>query len=190
MENSLKTLVTTRNLAKAKKPDFLRQDGHKKAKLAKNWRKPKGIQSKMRKNLRGYRTRPSVGYKSPALVRGFTRDGLVPVIVRNIAEAGTLTEKNTAIVASGLGSRKRIEIIKKLLEKSITIANIREPEKYSERVAARLAKHKQEKAGKETKKKEKKSIDEKVTKEEEKLGEKEQKEQDKKEKDKVLTKKT
>ena len=50
---------------KKKKPKFIRQDAHKKGRLAKKWRKPKGLQSKMRLCKKGYRKRISKGYKSP-----------------------------------------------------------------------------------------------------------------------------
>ena len=43
-----KKLLELRKKIKGKKPNFIRQDAHKHKRLARKWRKPKGIQSKMR----------------------------------------------------------------------------------------------------------------------------------------------
>ena len=47
------SLLELRRAMKRKKPDFIRQDSHKKAGLGAKWRKPKGIHSKMRKKHKG-----------------------------------------------------------------------------------------------------------------------------------------
>ena len=39
-------LLKLRKRIKKKKPRFVRQDSHKKPKLKKKWKKPKGLQSK------------------------------------------------------------------------------------------------------------------------------------------------
>ena len=60
---------------KGKKPEFIRQDAHKKPGLGWKWRRPKGITSKMRLHLKGYRRIVKKGYRSPKDVRGLTKDG-------------------------------------------------------------------------------------------------------------------
>ena len=54
-----KDLLEFRKKIKAKKPNFIRQDAHKKGEIKKKWRRPKGLQSKMRLHKRGYRKSPS-----------------------------------------------------------------------------------------------------------------------------------
>ena len=67
---SISELLKLREEIKENKPDFIRQEYPARKNLKKTWRKPKGIHSKMRKKKLGKRKQPSVGYKSPRLVRG------------------------------------------------------------------------------------------------------------------------
>ena len=93
-------LLKARRKLKAKKPDFIRQDSHKKARLSSSWRRAKGLQSKVRYGMKGYRRAVSVGYGSPAAVKGLSREGLLPVIVNNISELVKIKEGQAAIIAS------------------------------------------------------------------------------------------
>ena len=190
-----KELLELREEIKAKKPDFARQDYHKRPKLSKKWRKPKGLHSKMRKKLKGYRTSPSPGYGSPKSVNGLHASGLRLFLISSIKDLEKIDSSNEGIVLSStLGLRKRIEIIKKALENKITILNYKNPKQFLKIVEERLKKEKEEKETKtkekERKKKEKeKKGSEKKKEKLEKLTEEEKKEEEKKEKDKLLTKK-
>ena len=46
--NDIQRLLELRKRIKRKKPEFIRQDAHKKKSLESKWRKPKGLHSKMR----------------------------------------------------------------------------------------------------------------------------------------------
>ena len=74
MENPSNKMEKTVNTTKRKrKPDFIRQDAHKKPKLGYKWRKPKGSDSKIRKHLKGYRVGVSVGWKKPLNEKNTTK---------------------------------------------------------------------------------------------------------------------
>lgn len=193
-----------RKLLKAKKPKFLRQDGHKKLRLGNKWRRPKGIQNKVRLNIRGYRKRITVGYKSPADVRGFHRTGLEMIKISSIKELKTLNPKTQgAVISNTVGQKKKLAICEEAKKLNIKILNIKS-EDFIKNVKEKLEKKKEakEKAMKDKEKKEaekKKKAEEKAKKEkdeaaeksiEDKLDEKEEKNQEKKEKDKILTQKT
>ena len=60
---SIKELLELRKQIKNKKPDFIRQDAHKKKKLGKKWRKARGLHSKIRLKLRGRGKFVSNGYR-------------------------------------------------------------------------------------------------------------------------------
>ena len=77
----MKKLIILRKAMKAKKPSFIRQDSHKKKRVGLAWRKPKGLQSKMRLSIKGYRKTANPGYGSPKLVAGLSKEGLVKVNV-------------------------------------------------------------------------------------------------------------
>ena len=181
---------------------FTRQDAHKKAKLASNWRKPRGLQSKVRLKRRGYVRPVSAGYgkKDRHLVKG-----LEPVVVHTAAELeGLDTKKHGVIIAAKLGSKKREALL--TAAKAFTVLNL-DIEKKLAAITEKLAARKKEKSARmAAKEKKKKTLEEKAKKEaakeaaaEKKTEEKkvdeaepsddEKKKADEAEKQKVLTKK-
>lgn len=186
-----KELLEIRKRIKAKKPKFFRQDAHKKKRLKKVWRKPKGIHSKMRLNKKGYRRSISKGYKSPKEVRGLHKSGLEAVLVSSIKSLEKIeNEKQGIIISKGVGLRKKIELIKKAEEKGIRVLSMKNAKKFLESAENIFKKRKEEKDAEEKRKKEKvkKPVTKKKGREEEKT-EKEKKEEEKTEKEKILTKK-
>ena len=166
----MKELLKIRNIAKARKPTFLKQDAHRLAKLSKNWRQPKGQFSKIRKKLRSYRRQPSMGFSSPKAVRGLTREGHELIVVNNISELNGV--KTPIVIGGSVGDRKRIEIIKKCNENRIEILNIKDANAYVKNIEDAMKKKKEEI---------KKRQDKRTKKEQEKKKEKESKEEKKKE---------
>lgn len=188
---SKQELLKIRRIIKKKKPDFIRQDAHKKKRLNQGWKRPKGIQSKVRLHRRGYRVRISKGYKSPQLIRGFDRTGFEPVIIHNVAQLKNINNKEQGIIIGArVGNRKRVVIVAEALKLGIKILNMKYPETFASKIQGEMQKKKQEKEkkGKEKEKKasakgkkEEKTI-EKVATEEEK------REEEKKEAERILTK--
>lgn len=180
--------------SKQKKPTFTRQDAHKKTGLAKGWRRPRGIQSKMRLQKKGYKSSPSRGWGSPRKVRTLTREGLVPVMISSVEQIQNLDAKKDAALISGkLGKKRKLELIEELLKKKISIINIKEPQKYADKVKKefedKVSKKKEEKKKQETKKEKKEEKEKTETKTDNKEEEpQDQKKKDKKQLDKVLSK--
>lgn len=107
-----------------KTPRFKRQEHWAQAMLKDTWRKPKGKQSKMRKHERGRGRMPSPGYGSPSAVKGLDRHGFREVHVFNPSELGSLNrERDSAIIASTVGRKKRLEILKKAESLGIRVTN-------------------------------------------------------------------
>ena len=71
-----KELLGIRKKQKSRKPNFARQDSHKKAEIKTRWRAARGLHSKVRLGFKGYRKKPSQGYRSPAKVRNTHPSGL------------------------------------------------------------------------------------------------------------------
>lgn len=209
-----KDMLKKRKEIKSKKPKFLRQDIHKKKKLKPVWRKARGLQSKVRLNISGYRKKVTSGYSSPKEVRGLHASGLKQILVSNLNELKNIDNKTEGIIiSSNVGTLKRYEIIKKAIEMKINILNFKDPNKFVSDFEALIESKKKDKSKKaqekETKRKElekladKKAQEEKETKDkeqksEEKVDEKtqpkeeksdEKKPSEKKELDKILTKK-
>jgi large subunit ribosomal protein L32e len=103
---------------KRKKPKFKRQQSYLK-KLDDKWRKPKGKDSKMRKGIRGKGKKVKIGYGSPKAEKE-----KLPVKVRisTPKELENIDPKTqVVIIASSVGKKKRLEIMKIAEEREIKI---------------------------------------------------------------------
>ncbi len=159
--------ISIRKDVKRRKPEFRRQDSHKKKRVSRTgYRKPKGIQSKVRLNKRGYVKMANQGYGSPVDVKGMHPKGLFPFIVENVSQISSIdSEKEGAVIASGVGERKRIDIVKEALSRKVTLLNVKDPEGYLNEIEQRMKDKKKsreslkaEKKKKEEKKKEKEKV--------------------------------
>lgn len=195
---SIKELLQIRKQIKSKKPDFLRQDHHKKARLKKKWRRPKGLHSKVRLKLHGRARKVSMGYRSPKETRGLHNSGLNQRIVRSAGDLESLDSKKDGIViSSSIGNKKRIAMIKKAKGAGFKILNIRNPDEFVKKIEDNIIlkkKVKQDEKKKSEEKKQKKLADkvkEKGAKESKddksKVDDKEPKDAEKKKKEKILT---
>ena len=113
-----------------KKPDFVRQ-GYRRKSVKRNWRRPKGRHSKTRRGFRGKVNLPQVGYRGPRINRRIKF-----IIINNVNELKDV--KMPIMLGGNVGQRKRVEIIKKAIEKNIKILNIRNPVLYLKEVTESL----------------------------------------------------
>jgi len=60
-----KKLISKRRKEKEKKPDFIRQESWRYKRLKENWRRPRGLDNKMRRRIKGWPACPNVGYRGP-----------------------------------------------------------------------------------------------------------------------------
>lgn len=117
-------LLRIRRILKRKKPEFLRQNWFRFPKLGEKWRRPKGRHSKLRRHEKGKGFLPKPGYRSPKLVRGLHASGLEEVRVFNPKELEGLNPKTHAVrIASQVGKKKRLEIMKKAKELGLRVLN-------------------------------------------------------------------
>lgn len=169
---------------------FSRQDSHKKAKLDSNWRKPRGLQSKMRLKKRGYALCISVGYGHANSEKHKVK-GLIPVVVATIKQLEKIDAKtHGVIIAAKLGDKKREMILNKAKELGLKILNV-DTEKQLKSIKSAADKRKKSKEARSDKKK---SLEDKVKpskKDEpkESKSDEEKKDEMKAQKEKVLTQK-
>lgn len=117
-------LLRVRRRQKSKKPKFTFQDHHKKKRLSKSWRKPRGQRSKRRMYIKGKGKMATVGYGSPAEVRGLHPSGYEEVLVHNTQDVQGVDPAREAIrIASKVGLRKKLEIMEQAEEKGIKVLN-------------------------------------------------------------------
>ena len=141
-------------MLKAKKPDFIRQDTHKRPALGVKWRRPKGIQAKMRKHLHGYRKQVSTGYSSPRAVRGLHRSGLKEALVHTVEDMKTLDKTQGAVIGH-VGLKRKLELLRYALEKKLTVLNVKDPQAFLKKVEEENKMRKEKKVSKIQEKKQK-----------------------------------
>ena len=121
---SVKELLDLRRQIKARKPNFVREESWRYKRVKENWRRPKGIDSHMRKQKKGWPKRVKVGYRGPRAARYLHPSGYYDILVHNIAELSKLDhKKDAARIASAVGKRKRKEIIEKAKTLKIKVLN-------------------------------------------------------------------
>lgn len=127
-------LLKLRLKKKRKKPKFLRQNWFRLPKLGEKWRRPKGRQSKLRRHKKAKGFLPNPGYGAPKQVRGLHPSGLEEVRIFNIKDLEKIEPKKQCVrLASVIGNKKRLEIIKKAEELKIKVLNPITKEKKKEK---------------------------------------------------------
>ena len=124
--NEKARLLRIRAKLKRKKPRFLRQEWWRYPKFKNNpkWRRPKGIDSKMRLKKKGKPRSPSIGWSSPRLVRGLHPSGYEEVLVHNVKELEAIDpSRQVARIAGTVGKKKRLMIIERAKELGIKVLN-------------------------------------------------------------------
>ncbi len=131
IENSAKErALALRRRLKSKKPRFRRQESWRYKRVSEVWRKPDGVDSKMRKKKKGWPRSVEVGYRGPKVARGLHPSGYVEALIRTVDDVEKVDPKTQAIrIAHAVGARKRIEITARAQEKGIRVLNPREVEK-------------------------------------------------------------
>ena len=109
-----------------KKPKFRRQESWRYKRVTDRWRRPHGIDSKMRKKVKGWPASPTTGYRSPKKTRGLHPSGFVETRVQSVADLVGIDPELQAIrIARTVGGRKRVEIMALAEEKGIHVLNPR-----------------------------------------------------------------
>lgn len=141
-----KRLVTIRMRQKRKKREFIRQEYHKhKKKLGRKWRQPMGRTSKLRMKEKARGKQPSMGFGSPAELRGMSKFGQRIVRISNVDQLSGITDNKTMIaeITSGVGMKKKLEIVNAAKSKGIIIFNL--PKKSLEKKKKVISEKKNEK---------------------------------------------
>merc|ERR1739842_255896 len=108
------TPLNGKKIVKKRTKKFIRHQSDCYKKLAPNWRKPKGIDNRVRRRFKGQYLMPSVGYGSESKTRHYIRE-LEVLMMSN--------RKFAAEIASGVSSKKRKTIVERANELDIYVTN-------------------------------------------------------------------
>jgi large subunit ribosomal protein L32e len=135
-KSARKEALAVRRRVKGRKPDFKRQESWRYKRVGKSWRKPRGLDSKMRKRVKGWPKSVGVGYRGPKVARGLHPSGYVEVLVRNVDEVvGVDPEKQAVRIGHTVGARKRVEVLARAEELGVRVLNPRVVEVAEEELA-------------------------------------------------------
>jgi large subunit ribosomal protein L32e len=119
--------LKVRKRAKHKKPEFLRSESWRYTKLSESWRRPRGLDHKMRRKIKGWPPMVSTGYKGPKIARGLHPSGYRDVLVHNTKELNELNPNTQAArIAHTVGRKKRAQIIAEARAKNVVVLNAKE----------------------------------------------------------------
>jgi large subunit ribosomal protein L32e len=123
-EDHMKDLVAKRKQAAEDRPAFVRQESWRYVRIHPEWRKPKGVDSKMRRQDKGWPPLVRVGYRGPAEARGLHPSGHREVMVYNASDLASLVPgRDVARVGGTVGAKKRAVILERATELGLRVVN-------------------------------------------------------------------
>ncbi|NCA73719.1 MAG: 50S ribosomal protein L32e [Gammaproteobacteria bacterium] len=116
--------LAVRAIISGRRPAFKRQEWFRYAKLGDSWRRPKGIHSKMKRNLKRRPPVVDIGFRGPVSVRDLHPSGFQEVLIHNVGGLEDIDPKVQAVRIGGtVGTKKRIAIEDRAAELGIRVLN-------------------------------------------------------------------
>jgi large subunit ribosomal protein L32e len=124
MSVDIKELLKLREEIKSRKPEFVAQESWRYKRVKEHWRRPRGIDNRMRRSFKGWPKLVKIGYGSPKLARYLHPSGYNDILVYNVNDLLKLDkDRDAARIGASVGRRKRIQILKKAKELNIKVLN-------------------------------------------------------------------
>eukprot|EP00794_Sanderia_malayensis_P016995 gene16995-18707_t len=113
-------------IVKKRTKRFIRHQSDRYDKVKPSWRKPKGIDNRVRRRFKGQYLMPNIGYGSNKNTRHLMPDGFKKFVVHNVKELELLLMlkgTHAAEIAHNVSSRKRKDIVERAQQLSIKVTN-------------------------------------------------------------------
>ncbi|KAG6058004.1 60S ribosomal protein L32 [Claviceps sp. LM77 group G4] len=113
-------------IVKKRTARFIRHQSDRFKCLNPSWRKPKGIDNRVRRRFRGTQAMPSIGYGTNKKTRYMMPSGHKSFLVNNVQDVELLMMHNrtyAAEIASAVSARKRIDIIARAKQLGVKVTN-------------------------------------------------------------------
>ncbi|TCD71487.1 60S ribosomal protein L32 [Steccherinum ochraceum] len=118
-------MVSVPIVKKRTKP-FRRHQADRYKSVKEAWRKPKGIDNRVRRRFKGQIPMPKIGYGSNKKTRHLLPNGLKKFLVNNVREVDLLLMHNksfAAEIAHNVSSRNRIQILERAKTLGVKVTN-------------------------------------------------------------------
>ncbi|HLQ06531.1 MAG TPA: 50S ribosomal protein L32e [Nitrososphaerales archaeon] len=123
-ENRLKALVAKRKELAENRPAFIRQESWRYVRIHPEWRKPKGIDNKVRRQDKGWPALVRIGYRGPVEARGLHPSGHFEVLVQRVTDLDRLVPgRDVARIGRTVGAKKREVILLRATELGLRVVN-------------------------------------------------------------------
>ena len=119
--------LPTKTIVKKRTKKFVRHQADGFMRIARSsWRKPKGIDGRVRRRFKGAIPMPSIGYGSDKKTRNIHPNGFKSVVVHNVRDLDMLLMHNrtyAATIGHSVSSKLRREIITRAEQLAIRVTN-------------------------------------------------------------------
>ncbi|ETN80761.1 ribosomal protein L32 [Necator americanus] len=113
-------------IVKKKVTKFKRHESERYHRLKPNWRKPKGIDNRVRRRFRGMRAMPNIGFGSDKRTKFVLPCGYKKVLVRNVKDLDMLLMQSFRYigeVAHSVSAQSRKAIVERAAQLNIKLTN-------------------------------------------------------------------
>lgn len=118
--------IVTKKIVKKRVTKFVRFESEDFGKLAPNWRRPRGIDNRVRRRFRGNKRMPHSGYGSDKKTRFLLPSGFKKFVVSNLRDLEILLTNNRLYcgeLAHNLSARKKALLVKRAAELDVRLTN-------------------------------------------------------------------
>ena len=123
-ENRLKALVAKRKEVADNRPAFVRQESWRYVRIHPEWRKPKGVDNKVRRQDKGWPALVRIGYRGPVESRGLHPSGHFEVLIQRVSDLDRLVPgRDVARIGGTVGAKKRDAILQRATELGLRVVN-------------------------------------------------------------------
>merc|ERR1711913_58548 len=113
-------------MGKKRTKKFIRHQSDRYDKVKQSWRKPKGIDNRVRRKFKGMYLMPNIGYGSAKATKHMMPSGFRKVLIHNVKELEVLMMQNKkycAEIAHGVSAKNRKVLVERAAQLAIRVTN-------------------------------------------------------------------
>ncbi|TPX65579.1 hypothetical protein SpCBS45565_g05097 [Spizellomyces sp. 'palustris'] len=118
--------LVKRPIIKKRTKKFKRHQSDRYKKIDESWRKPKGIDNRVRRRFKGQIAMPKIGYGSNSKTRHLLPNGFKKFLVNNVNDLELLLMHNriyAAEIAHNVSAKKRVAIVDRAAQLNVKVTN-------------------------------------------------------------------